>query len=37
MTQAWVPDLIYADGRFRSNVALVCDGTVKRVCEADED
>ena len=36
MTQAWVPDLIYADGRFRSNVALVCDGTVKRVCEADE-
>jgi formimidoylglutamate deiminase len=28
MTQAWLPDLIYADGRFQSGVALVCDETV---------
>ena len=23
--QAWLPDLIYTDGRFRSGIALVCD------------
>lgn len=28
MSQTWLPDLIYADGRFQSDVALVCDGTV---------
>jgi formimidoylglutamate deiminase len=28
MTQAWLPDLIYADGRFQSGVALVCDESV---------
>jgi len=25
--QAWLPDLIYADGRFQRDVALVCDET----------
>lgn len=25
MTQAWLPDLIYTDGRFTSEVALICD------------
>lgn len=34
--QAWVPDLIYADGRFQSGAALVCDGNVIRVCHATE-
>src|ERR1700754_53232 len=28
MSQAWLPDLIYADGRFQSGVALVCDQKV---------
>ncbi len=36
MTQAWVADLIYADGRFRSGVALVCERNVIRVCDAAE-
>ena len=36
MTQAWVPDLIYADGRFRSGVALECDRNIIRVCDAAE-
>ncbi len=36
MTQAWLPDLIYADGRFRSGMALVCDRNVVRVCDAAE-
>jgi formimidoylglutamate deiminase len=31
-----VPDLIYADGRFTSGVALVCDHNVIRVCDAVE-
>ena len=35
MTQAWVPDLIYLDGRFRSGMALVCDGTVRELRSAD--
>jgi formimidoylglutamate deiminase len=26
MNQAWLPDYIYTDGRFRSGIALVCDG-----------
>ena len=25
MNQAWLPDYIYTDGRFRSGIALVCD------------
>lgn len=28
MSQAWLPDLIYVDGRFQSGVALVCDQKV---------
>jgi formimidoylglutamate deiminase len=28
MQQAWLPDLIYVEGRFKSDVALVCDETV---------
>lgn len=28
MSQAWLPDLIYVNGRFESNVALVCDQKV---------
>src|SRR5256885_2638263 len=31
MSQAWLPDLIYADGRFQSERALVCDQTGKIV------
>jgi formimidoylglutamate deiminase len=36
VTQAWLPDLIFADGRFRSGVALECDHNVIRVCDAAE-
>jgi formimidoylglutamate deiminase len=36
VTQAWVPDLIYTDGRFSSGVALVCDRNVIRVCDVAE-
>ncbi|HSK63817.1 MAG TPA: formimidoylglutamate deiminase [Pyrinomonadaceae bacterium] len=36
MTQAWLPDLIYTAGRFRSGVALECDRKVIRVCDAAE-
>src|ERR1044072_9552987 len=36
MTQAWLPDLIYADGRFLSNVAVVCNEKVLRLCPAEE-
>ena len=36
MSQAWLPDLIYADGRFQSDVALVCDETVLRLAPAGE-
>ena len=28
MTQTWLPDLIYVDGRFQADVALVCDQNV---------
>ncbi len=28
MSEAWLPDLIYADGRFQPDVALVCEQTV---------
>lgn len=35
---AWLPDLIYADGRFQRDVALVCDeaGRIKRLARAGE-
>ena len=35
--KAWVPDLLYADGRFHSDLAVVCDaGKITRVVTADE-
>jgi formimidoylglutamate deiminase len=36
MTQSWLPDLIYADGRFQTEVALVCDRTVLRLVAAGD-
>ncbi|HKS09397.1 MAG TPA: formimidoylglutamate deiminase [Pyrinomonadaceae bacterium] len=36
MSQAWLPDLIYADGRFQSDVALVCDENIVRIVPASE-
>lgn len=36
MSQTWLPDLIYADGRFQSDVALVCDENVVRLAPASE-
>lgn len=35
---AWLPDLLYADGRFQSDVALVCDtaGCIKRLARSAE-
>jgi len=36
MTQAWLPDLVYTDRRFQSNVAVICDEKVIRLCPADE-
>jgi formimidoylglutamate deiminase len=36
MSQTWSPDLIYADGRFQSGVALVCDESIVRLVPAGE-
>jgi formimidoylglutamate deiminase len=36
MTQAWLPDLVYTNGRFTSDVALVCDEKIVRLCPAEE-
>jgi formimidoylglutamate deiminase len=36
MTQAWLPDLVYTDRQFRSNVAVICDENVLRLCPAEE-
>lgn len=36
MTQAWLPDLIYADRRFRAGVALVCDQRVVKLAAPGE-
>lgn len=35
---AWLPDLLYTDGRFERGLALVCDssGTIARVAHVDE-
>ncbi|HEX6717642.1 MAG TPA: formimidoylglutamate deiminase [Pyrinomonadaceae bacterium] len=35
--RAWLPDLIYADGRFQSNRAIVCDssGKIVEIVEGD--
>ncbi|HEX8076550.1 MAG TPA: formimidoylglutamate deiminase, partial [Chthoniobacterales bacterium] len=32
----WLPDLIYVDGRFQSDRALVCDDTVVQLIESDK-
>ena len=36
MSQAWLPDLIYTDGRFRPGLAVVCDDRVVELKRADE-
>jgi formimidoylglutamate deiminase len=36
MRQAWLPDLVYTNGRFASDVAVVCDEKVVRLCSAEE-
>ena len=37
-TQTWLPDLIYLDGRFQSDCAVVCDseGNIERIVDADQ-
>jgi formimidoylglutamate deiminase len=36
--KAWLPDLLYSDGRFHPDLALVCDtaGNVVRIAPADQ-
>src|SRR5437016_4182145 len=38
MMIAWIPEMLYADGRFRSGLALVCDdaGTITSLARVDE-
>src|SRR5205085_1183658 len=38
MMIAWIPEMLYADGRFRSGLALVCDdaGTITSIARVDE-
>src|SRR5690349_5974269 len=36
MTQAWLPDLVYTKGRFTSDVAVICDERIVRLCPAEE-
>ena len=36
LTTTWLPDLIYVNGRFESNRALVCDDKILKITEADE-
>jgi formimidoylglutamate deiminase len=38
MSQAWLPDYIFTDGRFRSGIALVCDsrGNIHGLVNADQ-
>src|SRR2546423_5774612 len=38
MMVAWIPEILYADGRFRSGMALVCDdaGTIISIARVDE-
>src|SRR6476620_504373 len=36
MTQAWLPDLVYMDRRFVSNLAVVCDERIVRLCPGEE-
>src|ERR1043165_6608918 len=36
MTQAWLPDLLYTNGRFTSDVAVISDEKIVRLCPAEE-
>ena len=36
MTEAWLPDLVYTEGRFASGVAVICDEKIVRLCPAEE-
>ena len=36
MTEAWLPDLVYTNGRFASDVAVICDEKIVRLCPAAE-
>ena len=36
MMQTWLPDLVYTNGRFASDVAVVCDEKIVRLCPAEE-
>src|SRR5213082_1508073 len=38
MMIAWIPEMLYAGGRFRSGMALVCDdvGTITSIARVDE-
>ena len=36
MTQTWLPDLIYVDGKFQTDVALVCDQKVLRLAPVED-
>ena len=36
MTHTWLPDLIYVDGRFQTDVALVCDQKVLRLAAVSD-
>ena len=36
MGQAWLPDLVYTNGRFTSGVAVICDEKIVRLCPAEE-
>ena len=36
MMQAWLPDLVYTNGRFASDMALICDEKIVRLCSAEE-
>src|SRR5689334_10760474 len=36
MMQSWLPDLVYTNGQFASDVAVVCDEKIVRLCPAEE-
>src|SRR5690349_15276835 len=35
-TTTWLPDLIYVNGRFESNLALVCDDKIQEIAKRDD-
>src|SRR5215208_7449895 len=35
-THAWLPDLLYVNGRFESDRAIVCDDTILKISTRDE-